>query len=910
MQDSLATGVAGLLLLAVAAAPRAAAQTGAVTGRVTDAATGAPLAGARIDVRGAMPDSTMRGRVVTLADGTYRVGTLPAGRYVVAATLLGYAPVLHADVLISPTDTAANILLALEPLGARLDPVVVSVSRRPERSSDAPATVSVVDARTVQERPTVTPVEHARDAPGVDIATTGIIQSHIVTRGFNGVFSGSLLVLTDHRFDMVPSLRVNTPWLIPTTSADIDRLEVVLGPAAALYGPNAAAGVLQIFTKSPFEWPGTTVSATALARSGNASGPAGGGEQLSLRHAGTFGDKLGYKITAQYLAGTDWRERDAVELEARDSAIAAGAAPGSVLTGRRDFAVSRWSTEGALEYRPDERTRLRLAMGRTHAGSAVELTGVGAAQVREWSLDYLQAQLQRGRLFAQAFANLNDAGGTYLLRTGAHIVDRSRMLVGQLQNASDIGMRETVTYGLDAQRTEPRTGGTIDGSNESDDTIDEIGGYLQSETHLSPRVDFLAAVRLDRSDRLSAPVLSPRAAIVFRASDDHTLRLTFNRAFETPTAQDLFSDFPVAIDPASLPFVVRSVGVPRAGFAFRRSCGGSAGGLCMQSPFASPGQPLAADATLAWQGAVTFAKNAGWGDLSGIPAPTAAQVATMLRVLDVSGSTPRFSSISPDEVQNIPALRPTVTSAAELGYKGTLGEDVRLALDVYYEWRRDFIGPPTVITPSAFLDAASLAVYLQQYMSPGQAQLIATRLGGVTGSAETPGIPLGTIAPTGSLGGSPDVLVSFRNFGALHRMGSDIGAQWTIREGLSLTGAYSWTNRTLWTRSELGGFSDLALNAPGNRASVSLQFRSAERGLSTYLRGRYTGGFPMISGVYAGTVAAYTLADAGAAYRVPRRPDLVLTLTVQNLLDDVHREFIGAPAIGRLAMLQLEYTLR
>ena len=43
---------------------------------------------------------------------------------------------------------------------------------------------------------------------------------------------------------LAPSLRVNAAWLIPTPNQDIERIEVVLGPAAALYGPNAAAGVL------------------------------------------------------------------------------------------------------------------------------------------------------------------------------------------------------------------------------------------------------------------------------------------------------------------------------------------------------------------------------------------------------------------------------------------------------------------------------------------------------------------------------------------------------------------------------------------------------------------------------------------------------------------------------------------
>ena len=901
---------AGVAILLIAFSPcvsiTSAQRPTVVRGRVRDAGTNRPLAGALVELLDsslAVPDavselSTSRGEFLL------RARSRPTS---VRATVLGYAPGVTPLPSISASDTV-DVELALHPLGMQLDPVVVTVSRSQERSSAAPATVTVIDATHVEEQPTTTPVEHARDAPGVDIATTGIIQSHIVTRGFNGVFSGALLVLTDYRFDLVPSLRVNTPWLIPTTSADIDHIEVVLGPAAALYGPNAASGVLQIFTKSPFDSPGTTVSAGAISRSGNATGAAGGGGMMSLRHAATLGTRFGYKLTAQYLAGTDWRERDSTEANARRSLIASGFDSTRILVGRRDFDVSRWSGEGEVEFRPTEGSEIVVNAGRTHAGRAIDLTGIGAAQVRDWSLDHFQARVRRGELFAQAFLTVNDAGSTYLLRSGNAIVDRSRMLVAQVQNATDVGTRETFTYGVDAQRTDPRTGGTIDGRFEDDDTINEIGGYLQSETHLAPRLDAILSARVDRNNRLPSAVFSPRAAIVFRPADEHVVRLTFNRAFETPTSQNLFSDLPVLVGAGGLPFNVRLVGVPATGFSFARSCGG-ASGLCMRSPFVGA-QMTPIDATAAWAGVVQLAKAAGWGDLSGVPAPTSAQVGSVLRVANIGAASPSFSTIDANAVTDVPALRPTVTNTLEVGYKGQLGEHFRVALDVYSEWRKDFIGPAQVITPSVFLDATSLAAYLTSYLSPSDAARVATLIAGVSESAATPGLPLGTVAPTGPLGGSSDVLVTYRNFGALHRLGSDVGAQWNVFDGVSLTGAYSWTNKLLWSGSELGGISGIALNAPGNRFSLAVQRRDASRGYSAYARIRHAGAFPMNSGAYVGPVAAYTIADAGGAYRIPHRPDLLLTISADNVFNAVHREFVGAPEVGRLVIVQLAYTLR
>ena len=902
--------LAGIALLLTAVAPCLSAARAqrvmVVRGRVIDAGTNRPLPGALVELLDSALTAPVPSSRSSDANGEFLLSATwrPAR---VRATLLGYTPAVAS---LSPTVSSdtLDVALALHPLGTQLDPMVVTVSRTEERASAAPATVSVIDSTHVEEEPTTTPIEHARDAPGVDVATTGIIQSHIVTRGFNGVFSGALLVLTDYRFDLVPSLRVNTPWLIPTTSSDIDHIEVVLGPAAALYGPNAASGVLQIFTKSPFESPGTTLSAGAISRSGNATGAAGGGGMMSFRHAATLGTRFGYKLTAQYLAGTDWRERDSAEVFARRSQIASGFDSTRILAGRRDFDVARWSAEGELEFRPSPGSEIVVNAGRTHAGRAIELTGVGAAQVRDWSLDHYQARFRHGELFAQAFLNVNDAGNTFFLRSGDAIVDRSQMFVAQLQDATDVGPRETLTYGLDAQRTDPRTGGTIDGRFEDDDTVDEVGGYLQSETHLTPRLDAILSARVDRNNRLPSAVFSPRAAIVFRPADEHVVRLTFNRAFETPTPQDFFSDFPVLRGAGGLPFNVRSVGVPTTGFDFARSCGG-ASGLCMQSPYTG-GQATPIDATAAWAGVVQLAKAAGWGDLSGIPAPTSSQVGSVLRVADIGGASPSFSTIDASAVTNVPALRPTVTNTLEAGYKGQLGDRFRVALDVYYEWRKDFIGPPQVITPSVFLDATSLTAYLTSYLSPSDAARLATLVAGVSGSAATPGLPLGTVAPAGPLGGSADVLVTYRNFGALHRLGSDVGAQWNIIDGVSLTGAYSWTNKLLWTRSELGGISDIALNAPGDRVSLALQRRDAARGYSTYARLRHAGAFPMNSGAYVGPVDAYTVADAGLAYRLPHQPDLLLTVSADNVFNTVHREFVGAPEIGRLVIAQLAYTLR
>jgi outer membrane receptor for ferrienterochelin and colicin len=111
---------------------------------------------------------------------------------------------------------------------------VTSVSKVPEKITEAPASITVIPAVQIQERPALSILEHLKNAPGVSFSEGGLVQSNIVSRGFNNIFSGSLLTLIDNRLAAVPSLRVNVPAFFSTTNDDIEQMEFVLGPGAAL----------------------------------------------------------------------------------------------------------------------------------------------------------------------------------------------------------------------------------------------------------------------------------------------------------------------------------------------------------------------------------------------------------------------------------------------------------------------------------------------------------------------------------------------------------------------------------------------------------------------------------------------------------------------------------------------------
>jgi len=882
--SSLKRGVILCACLLTSGASLLGAQAGTITGKVTEKASGAPIARAQVD---AGPGTAI---ATSGDDGSYTIANVTAGTYTVTARKVGRALNRTPGVVVragAPTTVDVAMITATE-----LDQVVVTASRAPEKVVDAPASVSVVPPEVVAARPALTSTDHIRAQPGIDISSGGLLQANVVARGFNNIFSGALMTLTDNRFASVPSLAVNVPYLVPITNEDIERIEIVLGPGAALYGPNTANGVMNIITKSPFESPGASITA-----GGGIAASSGSSDvniaRTALRYASRVNDKVAFKLSGEYTTGKDWRFIDPAEPPAT----------------KRDFALRRYAGEARLDVRPTPGTEWVTSYGRVTAGSAIELTGSsGAGQVKDWTYQSFQTRLRSGRLFAQAFGNFSDAGETVLLRTNSPIIDKSRLFAAQIQHGITIG-RIDALYGADYQKIDPRTAGTINGRNEDNDNVVELGGYIHTVTRLTDRLQFLAAARLDHNDRVEGSVFSPRVALVFKPQIDQTLRLTFNRAFSNPSNFNLFLDLPSGNIPFGPLGSYRAValGVPKEGFHFRRDCGG---GLCMRTPFAAvpgtaatPSQFLEADATLRWRSAaeVVIAQVPTAAFLRTLPAPTKATVGSVLKVLDLT--TKGFTTVSAGDVHDIEGLMPSVVNAFEAGYKGVLGGKMQISVDLWHEKRRNFVGPSLVETPNVFLDSASTARYLGNFpLPPGTAQVVAGGLAKV---------PLGTISPDHPLTNTPgpDIIVTYRNYGKLDVTGADFAGELLLDRGYSVAGNYSWVNKDVFSKTEVGGISDVTLNAPANKAMAALRYNNnTPQPYGWELRGRYVAGFPVASGVYNGTVETYTLLDANFAVRFPGSNDVTLSVSAQNLLDKKHQEFVGVPSLGRFIMTQLRYS--
>jgi iron complex outermembrane receptor protein len=777
----------------------------------------------------------------------------------------------------------------------------------------------------------------------VDATTGGIAQTNIVTRGFNNAFSGALLTLEDYRFAAVPSLRVNVPLLFTGTDEDIERIEVLLGPASALYGPNSSSGVLHVITKSPFTSQGTTLTVD-------------GGERSifrgSFRHANTVGEKFGYKISGEYFTGKDWEFKDPAEPA---TIPRPNGTPGSrdTVVNARDFDVRRYTGEARVDIRPRDGMELITTYGLSRIGNALELTGTnGTAQAKNWTYQSVQERFRWGRLFAQVFVNMSDAGnkdsldtkGTFLLRTGTPIVDNSKVYAAQIQHGMDLfDRKEGLVYGADYIFTNPRTGGTINGRNEDNDNVREIGAYVQSTTHVTKMFDFVGAIRVDNHDVLDQTFWSPRVALIFKPTETQNIRVTYNRAFSTPANFSFFLDLPQAFIPipgTGTGYQVRGLGVPSSGFTFRRNCATGVGNLCMRSPFpitGPTGAPTGAPNTVVDANAAQYYRTfvggnqqaiinallqagvsqanvaAVFGALFGANTSTVNSTLRLFRPPSAANPNPAFIPVTPTSVEDVERLKATTTDAYEVGYKGILGNRARLAIDLWYQRKTNFTTAAENVTPNVFFDPATLGAAIGGALTAQAAagRVPAAAVGPLTTAftGQLAQIPIGTVVPDNRLADTPSLFFSYRNIAkTIDFSGVDLAVDYLLTDRFTVIGTYSWVSDVIFPDIATGP-DTLTLNAPDNKASLTTRYRDEASGVSFELRGRYQNAFPVNSGVYVGDVPVNAFLDANFSWRLPLPgQNVTWSITGTNITNNKRITFIGTPEIGRMVMTRLQYT--
>ncbi len=184
-------------------------------------------------------------------------------------------------------DASGLLNLSLQQLS---DVEVTSVSKKAEKESQAPAAIYVITQEDIRRSGLQSIPELLRMVPGLQVAQSGSNAWSISSRGFNGQFANDLLVMIDGRTVYTPIFS-GVFWDMQNVMLeDVERIEVIRGPGATLWGANAVNGVINIITKNAKDTQGTLITAAA-----------GNQERVgtSARYGATDGD-LSYRTYAQY----------------------------------------------------------------------------------------------------------------------------------------------------------------------------------------------------------------------------------------------------------------------------------------------------------------------------------------------------------------------------------------------------------------------------------------------------------------------------------------------------------------------------------------------------------------------------------------------------------------------------------
>ncbi|MCP3686532.1 MAG: TonB-dependent receptor, partial [bacterium] len=204
-------------------------------------------------------------------------------------------------------------------------------------------------------------------------------------------------------------------------------------------------------------------------------------------------------------------------------------------------------------------------------------------------------------------------------------------------------------------------------------------------------------------------------------------------------------------------------------------------------------------------------------------------------------------------------------------------------------------GPLRVETPNVFLDYTTLNSYLGNFLPAANAQALAAGMAGV---------PLGTVTPENMVDPG-DLFLTYRNFGDINLTGADFSIGYYFNQNWNVSGYASLVSKDFFENPDWP--SDISLNAPKMKFGSSIEYTNYNRGFDCMLRYRHVNKFPVNSGVYIGMIDAYDLLDVNFGYKLHAEYNAKVTLTIQNLFNNEHFEMIGAPQLGRLALLRFSY---
>jgi iron complex outermembrane receptor protein len=412
--------------------------------------------------------------------------------------------------------------------------VVVSASRTEQNLLNAPATMTVIGPVQIENATSQNFAELLRTVPGLNITQVSARDINVTSRAATGTLATGQLALLDGR-SLYQDFFGFVMWdFLPVNLNEIKQIEVIRGPASAVWGANAVYGVINVITKSPREMQGTTATFGLGAFERANDEDAGSLWYISGTHAHAVNERWAFKLSAGGYS------QDPLSRPT-------GLIPGSPGAGTPYPAfVNNGTTQPKFDTRVDydsaEGWRLSMTGG-VSGTEGIMHSGIGPFDINSGTImGYARVNYQRQALRLAAFTQRLDGDATNLIArdpVGDFIpfVFKTNTVDVEASNLHAFARRHVVSYGGNLRHN------TFDLSiAPRSDNRTEFGVYVQDEIFLSDRFRWTLGVRVDRFDYLDNFVFSPRTTFMVKPRPNHTFRASYNRAYRSPSVINNFLD--------------------------------------------------------------------------------------------------------------------------------------------------------------------------------------------------------------------------------------------------------------------------------------------------------------------------------------------------------------------------------
>ena len=404
---------------------------------------------------------------------------------------------------------------------------ITSVSKTDQKMSRAAAAIFVITQEDIQRSGATNIPDLLRMVPGMDVSQINANAWAVSARGFNRQFENELLVLIDGRAVYTPLLGGVNWDTQDVPLEDIERIEVIRGPGATLWGANAVNGVINIITKKAADTKGGLIAAGA-----GAAGAAMG----TTQYGGNILGNTSYRVFAKYLnqnplpdlegqrGDDEWHLlhggfRADDPISARDSLTLQG----DIYTGEEGATIVHiFSIDPPVTDNLDTRTSLS-----------------GGNILGRWNHIFSSRSDTTFQVYFDKYT-----------RTGPEAREARDTLDLDFNHHVAFASRHDVVWGAGYRRTWDRTVGTIDQAfNPADQTLQFFSAFVQDTIALDPdRVYLTIGTKLEHND-YDGFGIEPSVRLAWTPSSSQTIWAAISRAERIPTRKDTGLEAGLAVFP-------------------------------------------------------------------------------------------------------------------------------------------------------------------------------------------------------------------------------------------------------------------------------------------------------------------------------------------------------------------------